>query len=141
MRSKAPLVLMEQMVMVLVFALAAALCLRTFVLADQISRENERRSYAAYAAQNAAETVKACGGDLSRATLLLEGIQTAGGLSVCYDTAWNVTADPAACVYRLELQKEQSPIPGLGQAKVQVVGADAGEQPLITLTVAWQEVS
>ena len=30
MRSKAPLALMEQMVMVLVFALAAALCLQSF---------------------------------------------------------------------------------------------------------------
>lgn len=32
MRSKAPLALMEQMVMVLVFALAAALCLQAFAL-------------------------------------------------------------------------------------------------------------
>lgn len=31
MRSKAPLVMMEQMVMLLVFALAAALCLQAFV--------------------------------------------------------------------------------------------------------------
>ena len=38
MRSKAPLALMEQMVMVLVFALAAALCLQAFALADRISR-------------------------------------------------------------------------------------------------------
>lgn len=34
MRSKAPLVLMEQLVMVLVFALAAALCVQVFVLSD-----------------------------------------------------------------------------------------------------------
>ena len=34
MRSRAPLALMEQTVMVLVFALAAALCLRAFALAD-----------------------------------------------------------------------------------------------------------
>ena len=39
MRSKAPLALMEQMVMVLVFALAAALCLQAFALADRISRQ------------------------------------------------------------------------------------------------------
>ena len=34
MRSKTPLALMEQMVMVLVFALAAALCLQVFVVSD-----------------------------------------------------------------------------------------------------------
>ena len=41
MKSRAPLALMEQTVMVLVFALAAALCLRAFVLADGISRQVE----------------------------------------------------------------------------------------------------
>ena len=43
MKSKAPLALMEQIIMVLVFALAAALCLRTFALSDRMSREGELR--------------------------------------------------------------------------------------------------
>ena len=43
MRSKAPLVLMEQLVMVLVFALAAALCVQVFVLSDQTSRNYAAR--------------------------------------------------------------------------------------------------
>lgn len=43
MRSKAPLALMEQLVMVLVFALAAALCVQVFVLSGQTSRWNESR--------------------------------------------------------------------------------------------------
>ena len=34
MKSKAPLALMEQMVMILVFALAAALCLQAFVKSE-----------------------------------------------------------------------------------------------------------
>lgn len=41
MRSKAPLVLMEQLVMVLVFALAAAVCLRLFVGAENIARDRK----------------------------------------------------------------------------------------------------
>ena len=40
MKSKAPLALMEQMVMLLVFALAAALCLQAFVQSDRLSRES-----------------------------------------------------------------------------------------------------
>ena len=64
MRSKAPLALMEQMVMVLVFALAAALCLQAFALADRISRQNAERDQALVAAQNAAEQVKQVRGRL-----------------------------------------------------------------------------
>ena len=60
MRSKAPLVLMEQLVMVLVFALAAALCVQVFVLSDQTSRSHEARDRAVVAAQNAAENLKGC---------------------------------------------------------------------------------
>ena len=41
MRSKAPLAMMEQMVMLLVFALAAALCLQAFVKSDQMSKRME----------------------------------------------------------------------------------------------------
>ena len=41
MRSKAPLVLIEQMVMLLVFALASALCLQAFVKSDAISVRGE----------------------------------------------------------------------------------------------------
>ena len=46
MRSKAPLAMMEQMVMVLVFALAAALCLQAFVKSDRMSKEMEARDRA-----------------------------------------------------------------------------------------------
>ncbi|MEI3306106.1 MAG: hypothetical protein V8R40_08850 [Dysosmobacter sp.] len=46
MRSKAPLALMEQLVMVLVFALAAALCVQVFVLSGQTSRWNAARDRA-----------------------------------------------------------------------------------------------
>ena len=47
MRSKAPLILMEQMVMLLVFALAAALCLQAFVKSDELSARGEARDRAA----------------------------------------------------------------------------------------------
>ena len=62
MRSKSPLALMEQVVMVLVFALAAALCLQVFVLSDQMSEKNRDTDRAVLLAQNTAETIKACGG-------------------------------------------------------------------------------
>ena len=61
MRSKSPLALMEQVVMVLVFALAAALCLRVFVFSDQASERNEAVDRAVLEVQNAAETLKSTG--------------------------------------------------------------------------------
>ena len=62
MRSKSPLALMEQVIMVLVFALAAALCLQVFVLSDQMSEKNRDTDRAVLLAQNTAEMIKACGG-------------------------------------------------------------------------------
>lgn len=58
MKSKAPLVLMEQLVMVLVFALSAAVCLQVFALSGGLSRTCEARDRAVVIAQNAAETLK-----------------------------------------------------------------------------------
>ena len=52
MKSKAPLLLMEQMVMLLVFALAAALCLQAFVRSEAMSRESEARDHAAVLCQS-----------------------------------------------------------------------------------------
>ena len=63
MKSRAPLALMEQMVMLLVFALAAALCLQAFVRSDNISRQSEARDRAAMLVQSAAEAIQAYGGD------------------------------------------------------------------------------
>ena len=57
-RSKTPLALMEQMVMVLVFALAAALCVQVFVLSDRTSRYGKARDRALMEAQSAAEALK-----------------------------------------------------------------------------------
>ena len=58
MRSKAPLVLMEQLIMVLVFAVAAALCLRMFVGSDNLSRRYAATDRTVLEAQAAAEQLK-----------------------------------------------------------------------------------
>lgn len=153
MKSKAPLALMEQLVMVLVFALAAALCLQVFVLADRTSRRSENRDRAVPAVQNAAETLKGVGqtgGDmgytLEEAAHLLGGTVSQGLLCVCYDVDWNQVEDGDGCVYRLHAQGQPAPVEGLRQAAVwvdamediRVGGTYSG--PLFELTVAWQEV-
>lgn len=85
MKSKAPLVMMEQIVMVLVFALAAALCLQTFVLSGNLSKRIEAEGRAAIEAQNAAETMKAQG----LAAYVNEAERTSDGFRFFFDAGWN----------------------------------------------------
>ena len=128
MRSKAPLALMEQVVMVLVFALAAALCVSCFVTADRLSRRNAVRDEAVVAAQNAAETIKGCRGDYEQAATLLNGTLEHGILELCADEEFCIVVTP-----------ENSDDPLLGKAKVEACAVRDGET-LFALTVFWQEV-
>lgn len=59
MKSRASLQLMEQLIMILVFALAAALCLQVFGKAAEISRQTACQDAAVLVARNAVETYKA----------------------------------------------------------------------------------
>ena len=129
MKSKAPLALMEMLVMILVFALAAALCLNIFVLADRRSETNAARDRAVLAAQTAAETVKSCGGDMERAARLLNGRWADGTLSI-----------PTNDMFTLSVTPVRSETPLLGTALVEARLHD-GDTSLIQLTVAWQEVA
>lgn len=137
MRSKSPLTLMEQLVMILVFALAAALCLQVFVFADQSSARNEKIDRAVLACQNAAETIKAA--KFEDAARLLGGSFSDGALSVRYDENWELTEND--CVYLLQAEPIPSPVDGLGKAHVRVAPVDEPEEVLFELTVGWQEVS
>lgn len=110
MKSRASLVLMEQLLMVLVFALTAAVCLQAFVKADEISAQTARQDAAVVMAQNAAELLKA-GADPE------EVLETG--------------------VYSLEILEEATDIPGFAQAQIQV--CYEGEI-LFSLTTGWQEV-
>lgn len=144
MRSKAPLALMEQAVMVLVFALAAALCLRVFVWSDRASARSVDRDRAVIEAQNAAEILKhegEKGGDLD-AVLAAAAEELGGGcqgesqaLAVYYDGDWKPV--PAEGSYRLEAREAPGDIPGLETVHVWVSDRD-GEDVLFELDVAWQ---
>lgn len=103
--------LLEQLVMVLTLAVAAAVCLRLFAAADTISRQSRMLDRAVLAAQTAAQTLKSGGEYIG---------SDEGDLSV------TVTALPGE-------------IPGLGQAEIAVYD-DSGNL-IYTLTAAWQEAA
>lgn len=91
MKSKESLVLLEQLAMVLLFALAAAVCLGCFVKADSLSNSLLYRQEAVIIAQNTAEQIKA-------------GHQP--------------EEDQAG--YRVVTQPVESDVPGLGKTKITV---------------------
>lgn len=58
MKHRASLSLLEQVLMLLVFAVAAVVCLQAFVWSGQTSKAMEQQDRAMILAQNAAETLK-----------------------------------------------------------------------------------
>ncbi len=138
MRSKAPLALMELTVMVLVFALAAVLCLRAFAWSDIRSRWNDDRDQAVLAAQSAAETWKAAHGDAALAADRYGGFVEQGLWTVLYDADWMPLSgrDRSCAAYEANLLG-QSDDGTLRTAAVDVYREDNSE-PLFSLTVACQ---
>ena len=128
MKNRTSLAVMELLVMVLVFALAGALCLRTFVWAEQSARERARRDGALLLAQNVAQGLKSGAAERPGA---LDRAETA-----FYDAAWEPCDPPGT--YRLEVCRQPTAYDTLGSAQIRVYGA--GETPLAQLDVNWQEV-
>ena len=110
MKDKAPLPIMEQLVMILVFALAAALCLEVFAKAEVLSTETLRRDQGVVLARNAAELLKS-GRE--------EAAEALGGEG-----------------YRVEVVPRDSGQPGLAQAEIRVFFE---EDLVFSLDAGWQE--
>lgn len=128
MRNRAPLTLMEIMLLMLVFSVAAAVCMRVFVKSNEISRQNEARDQAVIITQSAAELIRHSGGDLTTAADELGGQAEGDTLTVKYGSAGE---------YTLHAKRIPSDIGGLGKA--QVWASDADGQELYSLCVMWQE--
>ena len=114
MRSRASLFLMEQLVMILVFSLAAALCLRLFARTQEISLETARQDAAVAMAQNGAELLK----------VGIRGEEIEKKLE--HDA------------YTVEIQEFPIEMPGFARAEIAVYYES---RELFSLTVGYQEVS
>lgn len=123
MKDKTPLLLIEQLIMILVFALTAALCLRGFAYAADISGRISRQEQAVLLVQTAAETLKAEKEIPQEVTFYDSSLQPAT------EREWT---------YRVQIYREEDTVPGLGSARISVESTD--EEVLTELTVGWQEV-
>ena len=110
MKNKTPLVIMEQTVMILVFALAAAVCMQVFVYSDKLSRYNRQRDDAVIIAQNAAEMLKLSDGELYA--------------PIYYDEDGQPIPEWENAAYQLNVAYSESGEPDLWTAKVEVIGSD-----------------
>lgn len=135
MKNKAPLTMMEQIIMFLVFALAAALCLQAFTAANQSSKASAARDRAATCAQTTAEVLKSTGGSYEETAELLGGMVHDGSLVIYYDEDWQLTDAPEIS-YAVTAAPAETPQPLLAQTVVTV--SDAEQTPLFTLPVGWQ---
>jgi len=137
MKNKAPLSLMEQLVMLLVFALAAGLCLQVFVLSDRMSRGFEARDHAVLAVQNTAEVLKVCEGDLDACAALYGGTVSDAQWQLTYDAQWNCVSGEYADYCVVADVKQEQPL--LGTALVSAKTSDG--ETLFEVTVSWQEAA
>lgn len=134
--SKAPLVLMEQVIMALVFALVSAVCVQAFVLARTTSLQMSERDHAVNISQTLAETVKACGGDTEEICGQLGGAMENGQLVFYYDGDWKVVPAAADASFRAAFAWEESA--GFCRHGRITVSDTAGEQEIFSMSVAWQ---
>jgi len=122
MKNKTPLVIMEQTIMILVFALAAAVCMRVFVYSDKLSHQNEQRDNAIIMAQNTAEMLKYSGGEAES--------------PIYYDQNWQPVSEQKDAVYKLEIIHTENEDPLLWTATIKINHSD--NTVLVELPVAGQ---
>ena len=134
MKNKSTLVMIEQIVMLLVFVLAATVCIRMFVGSEQLSRKYEATDRAVRVAQNAAELLKKDGP--AKFTEKMKAVQSDGNTGeIYYDKDWKVTeAGSAAFVAEVTYTEEESDF--LFRAEIVISTVDGTE--LFRLPVAWQ---
>lgn len=115
-KSKSRLFLIEMVVIILFFSIAAAVCVNMFAHAKMISVKSTELTEASMKAQEAAETFKSAGGDAGAVRDRLDAHADGEGIAVYYDGEWERTNAQPAYVLRMDFSKED----GLSRADISV---------------------
>ena len=105
--SSSRMLLIELIVNLSLFALAALVCLQLFVQAHVKSQASQSLAQATLKAQSLAEAVLAQGGDLQRVQALLGGECAGQTLLLAYDEAWQPAAGPAASTLSVDIDVDE----------------------------------
>ena len=136
MRGKTSLVLMEQAIMLLILAVAAAVCIQAFVWSDNRSMENSSRDRALVELQSAADVLKAHKGDLAAAAETLGGSVESGQWTIFWNENWEQTHE--AGIFQFYAVTQDSRTAYLGSAALEIRQEDGSV--LANMQVCWQEV-
>lgn len=134
-RSKNPLALMEQVIMILVFAMAAAICVKAFVTARNMSVQSVQRSHASSICQTAADVIKSTRGDIDSLCDYFDVCIEKEVLRAYYDDEWKMSdkAEASFCLCIIIDDKDEC----LGIATISMIGMD--EEVIFEMETAWQK--
>jgi len=138
-RSKSTLFLIEQLIVVAVFAVCSAACVKILATAYFSAKESTEISNAILIAESAAESYKAVSGDVAEVARLLGGTSDSSESSVAatvyYDKQWQVCGlDEASYIFRLIGIKPGNPSWLLLSGEI-LIASLAGEE-ILSLAVA-----
>ncbi|MBR0417388.1 MAG: hypothetical protein IJI56_06225 [Firmicutes bacterium] len=145
MKNRTSLTLLEMLIMIMVLALAAALCLRAFVYSGKLSKEDRMKAEALSFAQNAAELLKYHKGDAEKAFSEM-GCTYNGSSPVMLNEDWedcglieyNGAYKLDGFKYIVLLKQNTGDDPLLGQTLITVMNAE-NDTVLCRINAAWQE--
>ena len=135
MKNKAFLSILEQLCMILIFAIVAAICLRAFSFANSISQDRKALDQAVIAAQNTAEVLKSNQGDFEASAAELLGSVENKCLVIHYNESGLPTAEEANAHFKLIADLQASSHPLTECARIQVV---KNSSVIYELSVTWQ---
>ena len=108
-RSRSTLFLIEQLIVVAVFAICSAACVRILTSAYFDARKSRDVSHAILVAESAAESFKSVSGDAVKVSEMLGGIPedtgSAGSITIFYNKEWlSCNKDEAQYVFHLVIE-------------------------------------
>ena len=104
-RSKSSLFLIELVIVILVFSLSAAVCLRMFFQSRLISNESRNISQASLAVQSVADSYKGMHGDYLKTTELLNGTLVDSTITFYYNEVWEQVSSNTNASYTVVVEK------------------------------------
>ena len=138
MKNRTTFFFVEQLVMLLVFAMAAAVCIGIFSASSRIRQKALDQDRAVFLTQTAAELLKSCSGDLDALEEITGGTCDVNRLTVfCSHT---LQQDPDG-IYQLVIQKISGENTMVGTAAITVARKEEPDRILFSVETAWQEVS
>jgi len=110
-RSGSTLFLMEQLIVVAIFAICAAACVRILTESYFMATKTRDLSNAIHAAESGAECFKAASGDIGKVARIIGGTSSgdkgADAVIIYYDKNWSVCGEGDA-VYKMSLTRGTS---------------------------------